>query len=87
MYIGADEGCHDVPDAIAPIDIVFLSLEPMRIPISLPFITNNGPRFISIFMPVSGPGICPIEFPAGLAVGIGIFICIGDGEGEAVGDA
>lgn len=73
MYMGADEGCQEVPDPIAPIDIVFLSLEPTRIPMSSPFITTSGPMFI--FMPAMFmPGIAPIGLAEGLAPGIGIFI-------------
>src|SRR5690242_17065795 len=87
MYIGADEGCHEVPDPIAPIDIAFFSLEPIRMPMSSPFITSSGP--ISTFVPpMFMPGIWPIGLGDGLAEGVGIFIsgifiC---GCGEAVGD-
>ena len=56
MCIGADEGCHDVPDPIAPMDMRFVSLEPTRMLISFPDIESNGPMFIFI-LPVSIPGI------------------------------
>ena len=73
MCIGPDDGCHDVPDPIAPMDMRVLSLDPTRIAISFPFITINGPRFIFI-PPMFMPGIWPIGLPEGLAPGIGIFI-------------
>jgi hypothetical protein len=34
IYIGPDEGCHDVPEPIAPMDITFVSLEPTLIRLS-----------------------------------------------------
>ena len=92
--MGPDEGCHDVPDPIARIDIMLVSLDPTRTPMSFPFMTINGPMFI--FIPLMFmPGICPMGLAEGLAPGIGIcipgiFIC-GDaadrapGEGEACG--
>src|SRR5690349_5643292 len=89
MYIGADEGCHEVPEPIAPIDIMLCSLEPTRIPISSSLMTSNGP--MSIFMPpisIPGifiPGICPTGLAEGLAEGIGMFICSGEAEGDAEG--
>ena len=56
MCIGPDDGCHEVPDPIAPIDMTFVSLEPTRMPMSFPNITINGPMFI--FGPaISIPGI------------------------------
>src|SRR5205814_7830694 len=89
MCIGADEGCQEVPDPIAPIDIKFVSLDPTRMLMSLPFITNSGPIFIEPMpgMP-SMPFIPPIAPGEGLAMGIGIFIfCSGEacGFGEATG--
>src|SRR5947207_244822 len=60
MFIGPEDGCQDVPDPIAPIDIRFLSLDPTRIAMSLSVITNNGPMFI-------GPILCLFPIP-------GIFI-------------
>lgn len=81
MCIGPDEGCHEVPDPIAPIDITFFSLEPTRMPISFPIITINGPVFIE---PIGIPGISDIGLPEGLGDGIGMFI---GGEAEGVGDA
>lgn len=81
--MGADEGCHDVPEATAPIDITFLSREPTRTPMSVSVITINVPMFID---PVCIPGIWPIGLAEGPADGIGIFICVdGDCEGEAAG--
>ena len=82
MCIGAEEGCQDVPEPIAPIDIVFLSLEPTRTPMSSFVITIKAPMFMD---PVCIPGIWPIGLDAGLAEGIGIFISI-CGDGEGVGD-
>ncbi len=75
MCIGPDDGCHEVPDPIAPIDITFVSLEPTRMPISFAVITISGPMFIFI-PPMSIPGICLIGLAEGLAEGIGIFISI-----------
>jgi hypothetical protein len=59
MYIGADEGCQDVPLPIAPIDVTLLPLEPTRMPISppLPDITSSGPISIAPFFDMSMPGI------------------------------
>src|SRR5437016_4182351 len=91
MCIGADEGCQDVPDPIAPMDIELVSLEPTRMLISLPDITNNGPMFIGpIPCLFSMPGIFPIAPGEGLAPGIGIFIpgifICGDAAGCALGE-
>lgn len=87
MYIGPDDGCHDVPDPIAPIEITLVSLEPTRIPKSSPLITINGP--MSMLIPlVSMPGIWPMGLADGLAEGIGVCIwCCGEacGLGEALG--
>jgi len=80
MDIGADDGCHEVPDPIASIDIKFFSLEPIRMPISSPFITS-GPLFM--LPPICVPGIW---FGPGDAAGTGMFIFI-CGEGDALGDA
>src|SRR5882724_3339126 len=88
MCIGADEGCQEVPDAIAPIDRRFLSLAPTRILISLSVITNSGPIFIEpIPCLVSMPGMFPIAPGEGLAPGVGIFISIfcGDAPGDPEG--
>src|SRR5207247_1253792 len=89
MCIGPDDGCQEVPDPICPIDMMFVSLDPTRMPMPFPFITINGPIFIesipAMFPVPFIPPICPGE---GLAVGIGIFIfCSGEpcGLGEAVG--
>ena len=87
MCIGPDEGCHEVPDPIAPMDMILVSLDPTRMPMSLPFITINGPMFMFI-PPMSMPGI--IGLADGLADGIGIFVsilCSGEacGFGEADG--
>ena len=92
--MGPDEGFYDVPDPIARIDIMLVSLDPTRTPMSFPFMTINGPMFI--FIPLMFmPGICPMGLAEGLAPGIGIFIpgifICGDaadrapGEGEACG--
>jgi hypothetical protein len=85
MCMGPDDGCQDVPEPIAPIDMTLVSLEPTRMPMSLPFITSSGPMFMFI-PPMSVPGIRPIGLADGLAEGIGIFIFISgeaDGPGEA----
>src|SRR6266850_4438585 len=89
MCIGPDDGCQVVPDPIAPIDMMFVSLDPTRMPISLPFMTINGPISIERvpgMFPM--PFIPPISPGEGLAMGIGIFIfCSGTpcGFGEAAG--
>lgn len=77
MCIGPDDGCQVVPDPIAPIEIMLVSLDPTRMPMSLPFITINGPMFIFI-PPISMPGIAPIGLDEGLAIGLaeGIGMCI-----------
>src|SRR6266550_462763 len=73
MCIGPDDGCQEVPDPMAPIDMTLVSLEPTRIPISLFIITISGPMFM--FIPLMFmPGICPMGLADGLAPGIGIFI-------------
>ena len=89
MCIGPDDGCQEVPDPIAPIDMMFVSLEPTRMLMSFPFITISGPIFIE---PIPGmfpiPFIPPIRPGEGLAIGIGIFIFWSGerrGPGEAVG--
>ena len=89
MCIGPDDGSQVVPDPIAPMDMTFVSLPPTLIPMSLPFITINGPISIE---PIPGmfpmPFIPPISPGEGLAMGIGIFIfCSGVpcGFGEAAG--
>src|SRR5258706_448512 len=73
MCIGPDDGCHEVPDPIAPMDMRLVSLDPTRMPMSFPFITINGPIFIFI-PPVSMPGVWPMGLADGLAPGIGMFI-------------
>ena|ERR1051325_5336659 len=91
MFIGADEGCHDVPDAIAPMDIVFFALGPTRMLMSSPFITMSGPIFMFL-PPIFMPGIGLVALAAeGLAAGPGICIpgmftgvC---GEMDGVGEA
>src|SRR5262245_2401794 len=80
MCIGPDDGCHDVPDPIAPIAMRFVSLEPTRMPISSPSITKSDPTPT----PVSAPCMCPVALGEGLAIGVGVFI-ICSGEGEASG--
>src|SRR6267154_5741834 len=88
MCIGADEGCQEVPDAIAPIDRRFLSLAPTRILISLSVITNSGPIFIEpIPCLFSVPGMFPIAPGEGLAPGVGMFISIFCGEAFGFGEA
>ena len=88
MCIGPDDGCQDVPDPIAPIDMMFVSLDPTRMPMSLSIMTIKGPIFIE---PISIPGMPSIAPGAGLAVGIcipGMFICVcgeADGEGDVCG--
>src|SRR5512138_1651524 len=82
MCIGPDDGCHDVPDPIAPVEIRFVSLEPTRIPMSSPSITTSGP--ISIEPMSCMPSIWLMEPEEGLALGIGIFM-FESGEGEAAG--
>ncbi len=84
MCIGPDDGGHDVPDPIAPIEIRFVSLEPTRIPMSSPFMTTSGPKSIAPIVCIRS--IWPIAFGDGLAPGIGMFIsCAGDGEAAGIG--
>src|SRR6266536_4816101 len=89
MCIGPEEGCHEVPEPMAPIDIMFPSLEPTRIPMSSPDITINGPMFV-----VAIPGMPAMSFfassdgwpLAGAFMSIpGISLC--DVLGEALGAA
>ena len=79
MCIGPDDGCQVVPEPIAPIDRILVSLDPTRMPMSLPFMTNSGPMFMFI-PPVSIPGIAPMELGIGLDEGlagdIGMFMSI-----------
>ena len=89
MCIGPDDGCQVVPDPIAPRDMMLVSLDPTRMPMSFPIMTISGPIFVE---PIPGmfsmPFIPPISPGEGLAVGIGIFIfCSGEACGfcEAVG--
>src|SRR5437016_11777883 len=88
MCMAPDDGCHEVPDAIAPIDIRFVSLAPTRILISLSVITNSAPIFIEpIPCLFSMPGMFPIAPGEGLAPGVGMCISIfcGDAPGDAEG--
>ncbi len=73
MYIGADDGCHEVPEPVAAIDIKFFLLDPMRMPMSFPDMTSSGPIFIE---PICMPGISDIGLPEGLGKGMGMFISI-----------
>src|SRR5438105_2602624 len=89
MCIAADEGCQEVPEPIAPIDIKFLPLEPTRIDMSLSVITISGPMFVA--PPILMPGIWPIGLAEGLAAGVGmfipgIFVCA-CGDAAGVGEA
>ena len=83
--MGPDDGCHEVPDPIAPIDMMLESLDPTRMPMSFPLITTNGPMFIFV-PPISIPGMGAIGLADGLAEGIGMFICVW-GEAKGVGEA
>ena len=89
MCMGPDDGCQVVPDPIAPMDMMLVSLDPTRMPVSFPFMTISGPMFIEpIPEMLSMPFIPSISLGEGLAIGIGIFIfCSGEacGFGEAVG--
>src|SRR6185295_3140954 len=55
MYMGADDGCQEVPEPIAPIDVTFFSLAPTRMPMSVPDITISGPMFIELPPDISIP--------------------------------
>ena len=55
MCIGPDEGCHEVPDPIAPIDEMLFSLEPTRTPMSFADMTISGPMFIEPVPDISMP--------------------------------
>jgi hypothetical protein len=87
--MGPDDGSQVVPDPIAPIDIMLVSLDPTRMPMSFPFMTISDPIFIEpIPDMLSMCFIPPISTGEGLAMGIGMFIfCSGEacGFGEAVG--
>src|ERR1700754_1642974 len=80
MYIGDEAGCQDVPEPIAPIEVMFDSLEPTRMPMSSPSINRSGPISIRCVPSVSsiagiGDGEAAGEaagFDAGLGVGFGI---------------
>src|SRR6266542_4003043 len=75
MCIGPDDGCHEVPDPIAPIEMMFVSLEPTRTPISFAIITISGPMFIDpIPCILSMPGMFCIAPGEGLACGTGMFM-------------
>jgi len=89
MRMGPDDGCHDVPDPIAPIDMIFVSLEPTRIPMSLPLITISGPMLMGPIRPMSSIPFIPLIAPGeGLAPGTGMFISsFGCGEACEFGDA
>jgi hypothetical protein len=58
------DGCNEVPDPIADIDITLVSLEPTRIPIPSFVITNNGPMSIESIagdgevVGIGIPGVC-----------------------------
>jgi hypothetical protein len=95
MYIGADEGCQDVPEPIAPIDVTLVPLEPTRIAMSLPDITSRGPISIAPPFDMSMPGIVAgIFMPGvwvcgdslGVAEGMGIFMSIFSGDAGGFGD-
>src|SRR5437899_11940060 len=89
MRIGPDDGCHEVPDPIAPIDMIFVSLEPTRIPMSLPLITISGPMLMGPIRPMSSISFIPLIAPGeGLAPGTATFISsLGGGDACEVGDA
>jgi hypothetical protein len=60
---------------------MFVLLAPIRIPICVPFIMSKEPVFIgSIFI----PGICSIGVAAGLADGIDLLVCAGEGEASGI---
>src|SRR5947209_440713 len=63
MCIGPDEGCQLVPDPIAPIDMTLVSLDPTRMPTSLPDMTISGPMLIP---PIPGMLSMPFMFLRGL---------------------
>ena len=80
MYIGVDDGCQAVPDPIAPIGMMFDSLEPTRTPISSPDITSREPLspLCSVLCAAPGDGVVAgmcMSWPAGS----------GEGEGVAAG--
>jgi hypothetical protein len=66
MYIGADAGCQEVPEPIAPIEITLLALEPTRMPMSPAVITGNAPGFGFV---ESMPGMSLWVEDAGVAAG------------------
>src|ERR1044072_2719061 len=80
MCIGPDDGCHAVPDPVAPIEMTFVSLEPTRMPISSSFITMSDPTS----KPLPAPCICSVPLDEGLTIGWGVFICSEDGEADGI---
>jgi hypothetical protein len=53
MCIGPDDGCHEVPDPIAPMDMMLVSRDPTRMPMSFSFMTINGPILMAP-LPIAG---------------------------------
>jgi hypothetical protein len=93
IYIGVEAGAQEVPDAIWPIEITFVSLEPTRILMFWPDITSSGPISIE---PVPGMPATPFTFSDApgfispglspeLAAGMGMSIFSGEATGDAAG--
>ena len=86
MNIGVDDGCHEVPDPIAPIEIKFVSLEPTRIAMSSPDITSNGDISAGMSMPAwLGSVFSGVASGAGEAAGCGSDAGCSAGVGAAAG--
>jgi hypothetical protein len=87
MCIGAEAGCHVVPDAIAPIDMMFDWLEPTRMPMSFSDMTSSGPMFI-VPMPVPpASGVGFVSCPSCVIPGIFMLLMPPEVSGLAAGDA
>jgi hypothetical protein len=78
MCMGPDDGCHDVPDPIAPIAMTFVSLEPTPMPIPSAAITMS--ERVST-KPRSFPCICPVAPCEGLA---GLFVFFSPVEASGI---
>src|SRR6185312_17111939 len=78
MWVGPDDGCHDVPEPIADMGIALVLFEPTRIAMSSPLITSNEPECSPSGMSMPdmfpGCGFVSVAFS-------GACMCPGFGEG------
>src|SRR5215207_9644855 len=83
MLDGPDEGCHEVPDPIAPIDIRLCALEPTRMLMPSPDITISPPP--SADFDSAAPGVvCPGRDSPGAGIGVGEGVGADEGAGVGV---